>query len=115
MDPLSISFDGVRDKNVEQLKVLNRAIFPINYSDTVYADILACADVSQLAYHNDVCVGAIACRLEREPEVRRGGRARCAVGKQMQGKQRQGPPRPRAAPHSPCAPPPAAAARSRRE
>lgn len=70
MDPLSISFDGVRDKNVEQLKVLNRAIFPINYSDKVYADILACADVSQLAYHNDVCVGAIACRLEKQAQVR---------------------------------------------
>ena len=28
---LKISFAEVRDKNVEQLKVLNRAIFPINY------------------------------------------------------------------------------------
>lgn len=28
---LDISFVEVRDENVEQLKVLNRAIFPINY------------------------------------------------------------------------------------
>ena len=28
---LEITFVEVREKNVEQLKVLNRAIFPINY------------------------------------------------------------------------------------
>ena len=33
---LAICFDGVREKNVEQLKVLNRAIFPINYQERVY-------------------------------------------------------------------------------
>lgn len=31
---LNISFVEVRDDNVEQLKVLNRAIFPINYQVT---------------------------------------------------------------------------------
>ena len=32
---LEISFVEVRENNVEQLKVLNRAIFPINYQVTV--------------------------------------------------------------------------------
>ncbi|KAL3163256.1 hypothetical protein ABBQ32_009655 [Trebouxia sp. C0010 RCD-2024] len=61
---LDISFVEVRDENVEQLKVLNRAIFPINYQDRVYKDILASGQVTQLAYHTDTLVGAIACRLE---------------------------------------------------
>ena len=60
---LPITFGAVTEKNVEQLKVLNRAIFPINYNERVYKDILAFTDVTQLAYHNDVLVGAIACRL----------------------------------------------------
>ena len=66
---LPITFDGIREKNLEQLKVLNRAIFPINYQDRLYKDILACA-CTQLAYYNDVLIGAIACRLEKTPEVR---------------------------------------------
>ena len=28
---LSITFDGVRDKNIEQLRVLNNVLFPIQY------------------------------------------------------------------------------------
>lgn len=32
---LEISFVEVRENNVEQLKVLNRAVFPINYQVTV--------------------------------------------------------------------------------
>ncbi len=133
MPDLEITFDEVRKQNIEQLKILNRAIFPINYQviqcschcchsddlvvllwhlinseshslrhlpsldmqDRIYQDILASGGVSQLgachvfhapcsiscaeapcnqvqynqllhgaAYHNDVLVGAIACRLE---------------------------------------------------
>lgn len=29
--PLDVSFDGVRDKNVQQLRTLNRCIFPVRY------------------------------------------------------------------------------------
>lgn len=66
---LPITFDGVREKNIEQLRILNQAIFPIKYQEQVYKDILACGDITQLAYHNDVLVGAVACRLEKSPEV----------------------------------------------
>ncbi len=31
MPDLEITFDEVRKQNIEQLKILNRAIFPINY------------------------------------------------------------------------------------
>ena len=64
---LDIAFGAITDKNIEQLRVINRVIFPINYQESVYQDILACSEVTQLAYHNDVVVGAIACRLEKAP------------------------------------------------
>eukprot|EP01024_Parvocaulis_polyphysoides_P031928 TRINITY_DN28744_c0_g3_i3.p3 TRINITY_DN28744_c0_g3~~TRINITY_DN28744_c0_g3_i3.p3 ORF type:complete len:184 (-),score=21.15 TRINITY_DN28744_c0_g3_i3:305-817(-) len=63
---LPITFDTLRDKNLQQLKVLNEAILPIRYSDKVYQDCLAYGEVTQLAYHNDVLIGAIACRLEKQ-------------------------------------------------
>ncbi len=39
---LDVRFDTVRKETIEQLRTLNRVIFPLNYSDRVYADILAC-------------------------------------------------------------------------
>eukprot|EP00887_Chlorella_sp_A99_P002906 scaffold6.g2906.t1 len=69
-DPLlgALSFSPPTESNIEQLKALNRAIFPINYHDRIYADILACGEVTQLAYLADALVGALACRLERTPQ-----------------------------------------------
>ncbi|KAH1063372.1 hypothetical protein J1N35_028359 [Gossypium stocksii] len=46
---VAISLDGVRDKNVMQLKKLNTALFPVRYNDKY-----------------DICVGSIACRLEKK-------------------------------------------------
>ncbi|KAG5081832.1 hypothetical protein JHK86_005897 [Glycine max] len=57
---VSISLDGVRDKNLMQLKKLNLALFPVRYNDKYYTDALASA------YYSDICVGAIACRLEKK-------------------------------------------------
>uniref|UniRef100_I1M656 N-acetyltransferase domain-containing protein n=1 Tax=Glycine max TaxID=3847 RepID=I1M656_SOYBN len=57
---VSISLDGVRDKNLMQLKKLNLALFPVRYNDKYYVDALASA------YYSDICVGAIACRLEKK-------------------------------------------------
>ena len=70
---LPVTFAAPTEANIEQLRVLNLAIFPISYQDRVYKDILACGDVTQLAYNNNVLVGAVGCRLERRPEVRGGG------------------------------------------
>ncbi|KAJ6925164.1 hypothetical protein NC652_018184 [Populus alba x Populus x berolinensis] len=90
---VSISLDGVRDKNVMQLKKLNTALFPVRYNDKYYARCprfwrfhQASADhvlmyvkmrnekiikkqpnSSDLrAYYSDICVGSIACRLEKK-------------------------------------------------
>ncbi|XVF34419.1 hypothetical protein REPUB_Repub18cG0057500 [Reevesia pubescens] len=63
---VAISLDGVRDKNVMQLKKLNTALFPVRYNDKYYADALASGEFTKLAYYSDICVGSIACRLEKK-------------------------------------------------
>eukprot|EP00249_Psilotum_nudum_P005888 c19304_g1_i2 orf=421-945(-) len=60
-----VTFDNVRDKNLMQLKKLNTAIFPVKYKDRYYSDALASGDFTKLAYYGDICVGSIACRLEK--------------------------------------------------
>lgn len=62
----TISLDGVRDKNLMQLKKLNVALFPVRYNDKYYTDALASGEFTKLAYYSDICVGAIACRLEKK-------------------------------------------------
>lgn len=66
MKQLSTSLEGVRDKNIMQLKKLNIALFPVRYNDKYYADALASGEFTKLAYYSDICVGAIACRLEKK-------------------------------------------------
>jgi ribosomal protein S18 acetylase RimI-like enzyme len=67
MSKLAASFDVCRSKSVEGLKLLNRVIFQgIPISDAVYKECCA-TDLTQLAYHNDILIGAIACRLEKLP------------------------------------------------
>ncbi|XP_010419691.1 PREDICTED: N-alpha-acetyltransferase 50 [Camelina sativa] len=63
---VSVSLDGVRDKNLMQLKKLNTVLFPVRYSDKYYADAIASGEFTKLAYYSDICVGAIACRLEKK-------------------------------------------------
>ncbi|GAB2215664.1 hypothetical protein Droror1_Dr00020058 [Drosera rotundifolia] len=65
---VSISLDGVRDKNIMQLKKLNVALFPVRYNDKYYSDALAAGDFTKLAYYSDICVGAIACRFEKRED-----------------------------------------------
>ncbi|XP_009407438.2 uncharacterized protein LOC103990127 isoform X1 [Musa acuminata AAA Group] len=90
MAAAAVSLDGVRDKNVMQLKKLNTALFPVRYNDKYYADALASGDFTRLgcccrvvktrsqtvkkrifekltcSYFSDICVGSIACRLEKK-------------------------------------------------
>ncbi|KAG1367567.1 N-alpha-acetyltransferase 50 [Cocos nucifera] len=42
------SLDGVRDKNVMQLKKLNTALFPVRYNDKYYADALSSGEFTKL-------------------------------------------------------------------
>lgn len=52
---VSISLDGVRDKNVMQLKKLNTALFPVRYNEKYYADALASGEFTKLGliFHLD--------------------------------------------------------------
>ncbi|GLJ18100.1 hypothetical protein SUGI_0319590 [Cryptomeria japonica] len=61
-----VSFDNLRDKNLMQLKKLNTAIFPVRYNDKYYCDALSAGEFTKLAYYSDICVGSIACRLEKK-------------------------------------------------
>ncbi|XP_039017783.1 N-alpha-acetyltransferase 50-like [Hibiscus syriacus] len=63
---VTISLDGVRDKNVMLLKKFNTAIFPVGYNEKYYADALAFGKFTKLAYYSDICVGSIACRMEKK-------------------------------------------------
>ncbi|KAJ1492822.1 putative Pre-mRNA-splicing factor cwc24 [Baffinella frigidus] len=68
-EKLPVSFGPLTDKVVEQLRTLNKAIFPVRYNDKFYTDVQASGDYTQLAYYStDILVGAICCRLEPRPE-----------------------------------------------
>lgn len=45
-----ISLDGVRDKNLMQLKKLNTALFPVRYNEKYYADVLASGEFTKLGF-----------------------------------------------------------------
>jgi len=45
---VSVSLDGVRDKNLMQLKILNTVLFPVRYNDKYYADAIAAGEFTKL-------------------------------------------------------------------
>ena len=61
-----ISFGGVTDKNVDQLRKLNLAVFPVKYNDKFYTDLSTnpVQLYTHLGYFSDIMVGAICCRVE---------------------------------------------------
>lgn len=62
---LPVVFGPITDKNVEQVKTLNRAIFPVKYNDKFYSEVQKSGEHTQLAYYStDILVGAICCRVE---------------------------------------------------
>lgn len=68
-EKLHVTFGGLHPgPTLDQLKMLNSALFPIKYKEGFYRDCCASGDVTQLAYHEGQLVGAIACRLELQPD-----------------------------------------------
>ena len=63
-----ISFGELTPKNVEQLRKLNLAVFPVKYSDKFYTDLSSnpVQLYTHLAYFTDIMVGAICCRVESQ-------------------------------------------------
>lgn len=66
--PVTATFETVNETNLEELRRLNRVIFPINYPDKVYQDIIACGEISQLARWGGDVIGAVSGRLEQRGE-----------------------------------------------
>jgi hypothetical protein len=46
--------------------LLNTVVFPVNYNDTFYRDLLNDPTLTRLALFNDVLVGAVCCRVENK-------------------------------------------------
>eukprot|EP00948_MAST-09A_sp_MAST-9A-sp1_P000796 g796.t1 len=65
-----ITYGPVIKSNLEQLRRMNRAIFPVTYSETFYKNILrAPIALCRLVYLLDVPVGSICCRVEPARET----------------------------------------------
>jgi len=54
----------VTHHNIKQLKRLNQVIFPVNYNDRFYKDVLEAGELAKLVYFSDIVVGAVCCRVE---------------------------------------------------
>lgn len=57
------------DKNIEQLRKLNLAVFPVRYNDKFYSDLVASdrpggQKFTHLGFFSDIMVGAVCCRVE---------------------------------------------------
>ena len=61
-----ISFGEITPKNVEQLRKLNLAVFPVRYSDKFYNDLASTPvqNYTHLGYFSDILVGSICSRVE---------------------------------------------------
>jgi ribosomal protein S18 acetylase RimI-like enzyme len=60
-------FQGIIDKNIQQLKLLNKSVFSTDFDDKYYESVLRWGpDFNWLAMYNDISVGAICCRIEEQ-------------------------------------------------
>jgi len=69
MKELNVEFGSIDSNNIEQLRKLNDAIFPISYGPKFYDQVLAQpATLTKYTYYNGFVIGAICTRLEDHPE-----------------------------------------------
>jgi len=67
---LRVRFAPITKDNIGQFRRLNLSIFPVRYNDKFYRDLIQGDTINtdneliRLAYHSDMLVGAMACRLE---------------------------------------------------
>lgn len=66
-----IELGDITKHNIKLLRRLNQAIFPVNYNDKFYKDVLEAGELARLAFYNDVVVGAVCCRIEQVDNERR--------------------------------------------
>mmetsp|Transcript_8325 Transcript_8325/g.12822 ORF Transcript_8325/g.12822 Transcript_8325/m.12822 type:complete len:168 (+) Transcript_8325:127-630(+) len=66
---LKIDFGAITDNNVEMLRKVNAACFPISYNDNFYKDVVARKNegLNKFAYFGGFVIGAVCTRLEPLP------------------------------------------------
>lgn len=70
MGPPAVDFGIINADNVEQLKKINQACFPVTYNASFYEDMAKKNDenLCKFAYWNGFAVGAICTRVEPVPD-----------------------------------------------
>ena len=66
-----IELGGITKHNIKLVRRLNQSIFPVNYNEKFYKDVLEAGDLAKLAFFNDIVVGAVCCRIEQVESERR--------------------------------------------
>uniref|UniRef100_A0A0N5AVR5 N-terminal methionine N(alpha)-acetyltransferase NatE n=1 Tax=Syphacia muris TaxID=451379 RepID=A0A0N5AVR5_9BILA len=66
-----IALGDVTHHNIQQLKRLNQAVFPVSYNDKFYKEVVTTGELAKLAYFNDIVVGGVCCRIDVQNNVRR--------------------------------------------
>ncbi|KAI9281088.1 acyl-CoA N-acyltransferase [Sporodiniella umbellata] len=64
-----IDIGQVTFNNLGQVRMLHKNLFPVSYGDQFYSDLLEAEPFAKLAYYNDVCVGVVCCRKEKDQET----------------------------------------------
>ncbi|OZJ02210.1 hypothetical protein BZG36_04717 [Bifiguratus adelaidae] len=59
-----LALGDITPNNLGQLRKLNTVLFPVTYSDQFYKDVMEVGEYAKLGYFNDICVGAVCCRVE---------------------------------------------------
>lgn len=62
----TINLSQFNNKSLKQLKILNKSVFPSDYPDRFYENIIEEPDMTQWAYVNDLFVGSVTMRLFEE-------------------------------------------------
>lgn len=66
-----VELGDITKHNIRQMRRVNQSIFPVNYNEKFYKDILEAGELARLAYYNDVVVGAVSCKIEQVDNERR--------------------------------------------
>jgi len=64
-----VQFGDLTEKNIGQLRLLNEALYPVNYQDKFYKDVLNQGELAQYVYFRDLLVGAICARVEPQDDM----------------------------------------------
>lgn len=66
-----VELGDITKHNIKLMRRLNQAIFPVNYNEKFYKDVLEAGELAKLAFYNDIVVGAVCCRIEQVDNERR--------------------------------------------